>query len=102
MHVLTESNVYAFAYACTVMVSVSSYCIVFDAVVEDIQAAGFSDRPGYVGNKPKTDANELLMIHSEFDIDKDVDNTLLISAALDWYLKSLLIKKFKSPHYVQL
>jgi len=80
-HVLAELNAYAD------LVSVGSYCIVFDTVVEDLPAGSFPDRPWDVGNNPKTAVHEWLEAHAEFEIDKDIDNKLLISVAPDGYLK---------------
>ena len=80
-HVLAELNAYAD------LVSVGSYCIVFDTVVEDLPAGSFPDRPWDVGNNPKTAVHEWLKTHAEFEIDKDIDNKLLISVAPDGYLK---------------
>ena len=80
-HVLAELNAYAD------LVSAGSYCIVFDTAIEDLPAGSFPDRPWDVGNNPKTAVHEWLKIHPEFEIDKDVDNKLLISVAPDGYLK---------------
>ena len=80
-HVLGELNAYAD------LVSVGSYCIVFDTVVEDLPAGSFPDRPWDVGNNPKTAVHAWLKSHPEFEIDKDIDNKLLISVAPDGYLK---------------
>ncbi len=80
-HVLAELNAYAD------LVSVGSYCIVFDTVVEDLPAGSFPDRPWDVGNNPKTAVHEWLKSHPEFAIDKDIDNKLLISVAPDGYLR---------------
>ena len=80
-HVLAELNAYAD------LASVGSYCIVFDTVVEDLPAGSFSDRPWDVGNNPKTAVHEWLMQHPEFEIDKEIDNKLLISVAPDGYLR---------------
>jgi len=66
---------------------VGSYCIVFDTVVEDLPAGSFPDRPWDVGNNPKTAVHEWLKTHHELEIDKDIDNKLLISVAPDRYLK---------------
>lgn len=82
-HVLAELNAYAD------LVSVGSYCIVFDTVVEDLPAGSFPDRPWDVGNNPKTAVHEWLKGHAEFEIDKDIDNKLLISVAPDGYLKRI-------------
>jgi cephalosporin hydroxylase len=80
-HVLAELNAYAD------LVSVDSYCIVFDTAIEDLPAGSFPDRPWDVGNNPKTAVHEWLKSHPEFEIDKDIDNKLLISVAPDGYLK---------------
>jgi len=80
-HVLAELNAYAD------LVSVDSYCIVFDTVIEDLPAGSILDRPWDVGNNPKTALHEWLNFHPEFVIDKGIDNKLLISAAPDGYLK---------------
>jgi cephalosporin hydroxylase len=80
-HVLAELNAYAD------LVSVGSYCIVFDTVIEDLPAGSFPDRPWDVGSNPKTAVYEWLKTHPEFEIDKDIDNKLLISVAPDGYLK---------------
>ena len=58
-----------------------------DTVVEDLPAGSFPDRPWDVGNNPKTAVHEWLKSHPEFEIDKDIDNKLLISVAPDGYLK---------------
>jgi cephalosporin hydroxylase len=82
-HVLAELNAYAD------LVSVGSYCIVFDTVVEDLPAESFPDRPWDVGNNPKTAVRQWLKSHPEFAIDNDIDNKLLISVAPDGYLKRI-------------
>jgi cephalosporin hydroxylase len=82
-HVLAELNAYAD------LVSVGSYCIVFDTAIEDLPAGSFPDRPWDVGNNPKTAVHEWLKTHPEFEIDKAIDNKLLISVAPDGYLKRL-------------
>ena len=80
-HVLAELNAYAD------LVSVGSYCIVFDTAIEDLPAGYFPDRPWDVGNNPKTAVHEWLKSHPEFEIDKDIDHKLLISVAPDGFLK---------------
>ena len=82
-HVLAELNAYAD------LVSVGSYCIVFDTAIEDLPAGSFPNRPWDVGNNPKTAVHEWLKTHPEFEIDKDIDNKLLISVAPDGYLRRL-------------
>jgi cephalosporin hydroxylase len=80
-HVMAELNAYAD------LVSVGSYCIVFDTAIEDLPAGSFPDRPWDIGNNPKTAVHEWLKTHPEFEIDKDIDNKLLISVAPDGYLR---------------
>jgi cephalosporin hydroxylase len=80
-HVLAELNAYAD------LVSVDSYCIVFDTVVEDLPEGSFPDRPWDVGNNPKTAVHQWLKSHPEFEIDKDIDNKILISVAPGGYLR---------------
>jgi cephalosporin hydroxylase len=80
-HVLAELNAYAD------LVSVGSYCIVFDTVVEDLPAGSFPNRPWDIGNNPKTAVYAWLKNHPEFESDRDIDNKLLISVAPEGYLK---------------
>lgn len=80
-HVLAELEAYA------PLVSLNSYCVVFDTVVEEMPSNFFSDRPWGRGNNPKTAVLEFLKSTSEFAIDKSIDHKLLISVAPDGYLK---------------
>ena len=79
-HVLGELNAYAH------LVTKGSYCVVFDTFVEDMPPKYFPDRPWDRGDSPKTAVREYLKSHSEFEIDKSIDNKLLISVAPDGYL----------------
>ena len=45
------------------------------------------DRPWGPGNSPKSATFEYLKRHPEFEIDKEIDNKLLISVAKEGYLK---------------
>lgn len=69
------------------LVSVGSYCIVFDTIIEDLPEGAFPDRPWGKGNNPRTAVHEYLKTHSEFEIDKNMNHKLLISVAPDGYLK---------------
>jgi cephalosporin hydroxylase len=80
-HVLAELSAYA------PLTSIGSYCVVFDTLIEDMPAGSFPDRPWDKGNNPKTAVWDYLERHPEFQIDKDIDNKLLISVAPDGYLK---------------
>ena len=80
-HVLGELNLYAS------LVSVGSYCVVFDTVIEDLDGVEFVDRPWGRGNNPKTAVAEFLKTNSNFAVDQAIDEKLLISAAPGGYLK---------------
>ena len=82
-HVLAELNIYAD------FTSVGSYCIVFDTNLEDMPKEMFADRPWEPGNNPKTAVNEFLKTHDEFEIDKSIEDKLLITVAPDGYLKRI-------------
>jgi len=70
-------------------VTVSNYCVVFDTVIEDLPSGSYPDRPWDKGANPKTAVHQWLKSHSEFVIDRDIDEKLLISVAPDGYLKRI-------------
>jgi cephalosporin hydroxylase len=80
-HVLRELEHY------TPLVTVGSYCVVFDTGIEDLPDDFFSDRPWGKGNNPKTAVWEFLKSHDEFKIDKQIEWKLLITSASDGWLK---------------
>ena len=80
-HVIGELNIYA------PLVTVGSYCVVFDTVIEDLEGVEFVDRPWGKGNNPKTAIAEFLKANSDFEVDRAIDEKLLISAAPGGYLK---------------
>jgi cephalosporin hydroxylase len=81
-HVLKELQLYAH------LTSIGSYCVVFDTIVEDMPADYMpGGRPWNPGNNPKTAVFEYLKSSSNFEIDKSIDNKILISVAPDGYLK---------------
>ena len=82
-HVLAELNAYA------PLVTVGSYCVVFDTMIEDMPSNMFPNRPWGHGNNPKTAVTEYLQSHPEFDIDKSIQHKLLISVVPDGYLKRM-------------
>jgi cephalosporin hydroxylase len=79
-HVLAELEAYA------PLVSVGSYCVVFDTWVEDLSANTFPDRPWGPGDNPKTAVQEYLKTHTDFAIDKSIQHKLAITVAPDGYL----------------
>ncbi len=92
-HVLAELEAYA------PLTGEGSYCVVFDTIVEDMPDDMFPDRPWGKGNNPKTAVWEYLKRLKEegrkafdgeslnFEIDKMIENKLLITVAPDGYLK---------------
>lgn len=80
-HVLAELQAYA------PLVSLGSYCVVYDTVIEDMPADMFPDRPWGPGNNPKTAVWEYLKSHPEFEIDKSIQHKLLITVAPDGFLR---------------
>ena len=80
-HVLAELQAYA------PLVSVGSYCVVFDTVVEDLPAGMYPDRPWDVGNNPKTAVKAYLDGNDAFTVDDDMDAKNLISVAPGGYLR---------------
>ncbi len=79
-HVLRELELYA------PFVTVGSYCVVFDTIVEDMPKGAY-ERPWDVGNNPKTAVWAYLKHNNNFEIDHQIDNKLLISVAPEGYLK---------------
>lgn len=82
-HVLAELEAYA------PLTSMGSYCVVFDTIVEDLAEEMFPDRPWGRGNSPKSAVWEYLTTHSEFKIDKEIQNKILITVSPDGYLKRI-------------
>lgn len=81
-HVLAELNLYS------PFVSVGSYIVAFDTIVEDLPEGYFSQkRPWGISNNPRTAVDEFLKSHTGFQIDESIDNKLLISVAPQGYLK---------------
>lgn len=83
----------------TPLTSAGSYYCVFDTVIEDMPDDIFPDRPWASGNNPKTAVWEYLKRLKEqgrkaadgaplaFEIDKTIEDKLLITVAPDGYLK---------------
>lgn len=80
-HVLAELEAYA------PLVSVGSWCVVFDTIVEDLPASSSGDRPWGPGDNPQTAVREFLRTHPEFESDHAMDARLLVSVAPHGYLR---------------
>jgi cephalosporin hydroxylase len=82
-HVLAELRAYA------PMCTAGSYCVVFDTIVERVPKSFYSDRPWGPGNNPMTAAREFLITHPEFEIDRSIDQKLLITVAPEGFLRRI-------------
>jgi len=82
-HVLEELKAYA------PMVSVGSYCVVFDTLIENMPPEMYPNRSWGPGDNPMTAVNEYLRSNSDFEIDSSIDQKLLISVAPQGYLKKI-------------
>jgi cephalosporin hydroxylase len=92
-HVLAELEAYA------PLTSKESYCVVFDTIVEDLPDEMHEERPWCKGNNPKTAVWEYMRRLKEegrnakdgaplaLEIDKSIENKLLITVSPDGYLK---------------
>jgi cephalosporin hydroxylase len=82
-HVLEELKAYS------PLVTRGSYLVVFDTLVEDMPNDLYKDRPWGKGNNPKTAVWEFLKSNDRFEVDKEIENKLLITVAPDGYLKCI-------------
>jgi len=82
-HVLAELQAYA------PLTSLGSYCVVFDTIIEDMPKEMFPNRPWGPGDNPKTAVRDYRKMHPEFEIDKIIQDKLLIAVAPDGYLKRM-------------
>ncbi len=80
-HVLSELELYA------PLTTVGSYCVVFDTIVEDMPEDMYPDRDWCPGNSPKTAIWEYLKHHPEFQVDKVLENKIVITVAPEGYLQ---------------
>ena len=83
----THDHVYAELEAYASLVSVGSYCVVFDTLIEDMESDAYPDRPWGPGNSPKTAVHTYLQSRPEFEIDKSIPDRLMITVAHDGWLK---------------
>jgi cephalosporin hydroxylase len=82
-HVLRELELYS------PLVTKGSYLIVLDTVIEDLPEGSFPDRPWGRGNNPRTAVWEFLKTNGRFEIDRNIQNKLVITSAPDGYLKCI-------------
>lgn len=80
-HVLAELQLYA------PLVSVGSYCVVFDTIIERLPQEMYPDRPWGPGNNAMTAVDAYLRSTPAFRIDDKMDAKLQISVAPRGYLQ---------------
>lgn len=80
-HVLQELEAYSS------LVSIGSYCVVFDTIIDDLPKPLLGERSWGPGNNPKTAVHHFLQSNKQFEIDKDMHNQLQITVAPDGFLK---------------
>jgi len=80
-HVLGELQAYAG------LVSVGSYCIVYDTLIDDMPNDSIKNRDWCKGNSHKSAVHEYLQGNQNFEIQKDIKHKLLITVAPDGFLK---------------
>ncbi len=85
----THDHVFSDLTAYAPLVSVGSYCVVFDTVIENMAADAYPDRPWGKGNNPMTAAEAYLASHPEYMCDEMMDSKLLISVAPKGFLKRI-------------
>ncbi len=79
-HVLKELSMYSS------MVSVGSYIVVFDTLIEKMPAGFYKDRPWGIGNNPATAVSEFLNENTNFVQDRAIESTLGITSSEGGFL----------------
>lgn len=82
-HVLRELELYSG------FVTEGSYIVVFDTIVEELPENYLPGRMWSKGDNPKTAVYDFLKTNSQFEIDRNIDNKLLVSVAPEGYLKRI-------------
>ena len=82
-HVINELNAYS------KLVTVNSYCIVYDTCVENLDEGTITNRPWGKNNNPMTAVKEWLPNHPSFVIDQEIEHKLMITVAPSGYLKKI-------------
>jgi cephalosporin hydroxylase len=80
-HVLRELELYS------PLVTPGSYLIVYDTVVEQMPEDMYHDRPWGRGDNPLTAVREFLTRSGDFEVDREVEDKLLITVAPGGYLR---------------
>jgi cephalosporin hydroxylase len=71
------------------LVGAGSYLVVCDTAIEYCAESNWEGRPWGKGNNPKTALDEFLRENARFEVDADLEKTLLFTASPGGYLKCL-------------
>jgi cephalosporin hydroxylase len=82
-HVAKELDAY------TRLVSIGSYCIVFDTVVEFMPPEFTAGRDWGPGNSPMNAVDDFVRLNPNFEVDHSFDSRLLITVGRGGYLRRL-------------
>jgi len=82
-HVLKELEMYS------PLVSVGSYLVVFDTIIEYLPAGSFPGKPWSVGNNPATAVKEFLTTHPGFEVDDKIEKRIMITTAPGGYIRRI-------------
>jgi cephalosporin hydroxylase len=82
-HVLREMELYG------PLVPKGSYMVVFDTIADYMPKGSIKDRPWDTISNPNTALKVFLKTHKEFEVDRTIDDKILISAAPGGYLRKV-------------
>jgi cephalosporin hydroxylase len=82
-HVLSELKLYS------PFVTPGSYVIVYDTIVEQMPDDMYPNRPWRRGDNPLTAVKEFLAQNNDFEVDREVEEKLLITVAPGGYLRRI-------------
>ena len=87
----TFDHVFKELQAYSRLVTLGSYCVVFDTVIENLNYDHFPNREWGLGNNPMTAVQEFLKLNDNFIVDKSIEDKLLITVSPNGYLKRIMI-----------
>lgn len=85
----TDDHVYAELEAYAPLVSVGSYCVVFDTLIEDMPENFYPNRPWDIGNNAKTAVRRWLQQQRGFEVDASIEQKLMITVAPEGFLRRI-------------
>jgi cephalosporin hydroxylase len=82
-HVLTELRLYS------PLIGKGQYLVCGDTIVENIPAQEHRQRPWGPGNNPKTAVDAFLQENGRFEVDKEIEDKLLLTCNPGGFLKCI-------------